>query len=159
MYKRQILEDYLETFPGPVLAVSHDRYFLDRLAGEILEVGDGGTVTRYVGNYTDYVRKRPSYSASVPDKKILTQKTVPTRPQKLKFSYNEQREFECIDDEIAALESRIAVCDQEMEEHASDYLALERIAAEKETLQAELDSKMERWVYLNELAEQIAAQG
>lgn len=150
-----VLEDYLETFPGPVLAVSHDRYFLDRIAGEILEVH--GTVTRHVGNYSDYVASRPA-PESVPDKKPEPPKNAPPRQKKLKFSYNEQREFERIDDEIATLEEKIAACDREMEENASDYVALERLTAEKEALNAQLDEKTERWVYLNDLAEQIEAQ-
>lgn len=154
-----ILEDYLETFPGPVLAVSHDRYFLDRLAGEILEVGDGGTVTRYVGNYTDYTAKRtPPETAQEAVQKSAAPKPAAPRQQKLKFSYKEQREYDTIDADIAALEEKIAACDREMAENASDYLALERLTAEKEQLEAQLDEKTERWVYLTELAEQIEAQ-
>lgn len=150
-----VLEDYLETFPGPVLAVSHDRYFLDRIAGEILEVR--GTVTRYVGNYSDYAARRPA-PESAPEKPAGRPKGAPPRPKKLKFSYHEQREFERIDDEIAALEEEIAACDREMEDHASDYTALERLTAQRESLSAALEEKTERWVYLNDLAERIEAQ-
>lgn len=150
-----VLEDYLETFPGPVLAVSHDRYFLDRIAGEILEVH--GTVTRYVGNYSDYAARRPA-PESAPEKSAWRPKGAPPRPKKLKFSYHEQREFERIDDEIAALEEEIAACDREMEDHASDYTALERLTAQRESLSAALEEKTERWVYLNDLAERIEAQ-
>ena len=150
-----VLEDYLETFPGPVLAVSHDRYFLDRIAGEILEVR--GTVTRYVGNYSDYAARRPA-PESAPEKSAGRPKGAPPRPKKLKFSYHEQREFERIDDEIAALEEEIAACDREMEDHASDYTALERLTAQRESLSAALEEKTERWVYLNDLAERIEAQ-
>lgn len=150
-----VLEDYLETFPGPVLAVSHDRYFLDRIAGEILEVH--GTVTRYVGNYSDYAARRPA-PESAPEKSAGRPKGAPPRPKKLKFSYHEQREFERIDDEIAALEEEIAACDREMEDHASDYTALERLTAQRESLSAALEEKTERWVYLNDLAERIEAQ-
>ena len=152
-----ILEDYLETFPGPVLAVSHDRYFLDRLAGEILEVGEGGAVTRHVGNYSDYAASRPEPEA--PEKKAVEKKEPPKpRPKKLKFSFKEQREYDTIDADIAALEEKIAVCDREIAENASDYLALERLSEEKSQLEAQLDEKTERWVYLTELAEQIEAQ-
>ena len=155
-----ILEDYLETFPGPVLAVSHDRYFLDRLSGEILEVRGDGTVGRYVGNYTDYVNKRPRPAAEekrATAAKASEENTAPRR-QKLKFSFNEQREYDRIDGEIAQLEERIAQCDAEMEQKATDYQALERLTAEKAELETALDEKMERWLYLNELAERIAAQ-
>ncbi len=152
-----ILEDYLETFPGPVLAVSHDRYFLDRLAGEILEVGEGGAVTRHVGNYSDYAASRPEPEA--PEKKAVEKKEPPKpRPKKLKFSFKEQREYDTIDADIAALEEKIAACDREIAENASDYLALERLSEEKSQLEAQLDEKTERWVYLTELAEQIEAQ-
>lgn len=152
-----ILEDYLETFPGPVLAVSHDRYFLDRLAGEILEVSEGGAVTRHVGNYSDYAASRPEPEA--PEKKAVEKKEPPKpRPRKLKFSFKEQREYDTIDADIAALEEKIAACDREIAENASDYLALERLSEEKSQLEAQLDEKTERWVYLTELAEQIEAQ-
>ena len=152
-----ILEDYLETFPGPVLAVSHDRYFLDRLAGEILEVGEGGAVTRHVGNYSDYAASRPEPEA--PEKKAVEKKEPPKpRPKKLKFSFKEQREYDTIDADIAALEEKIAACDREIAENASNYLALERLSEEKSQLEAQLDEKTERWVYLTELAEQIEAQ-
>lgn len=152
-----ILEDYLETFPGPVLAVSHDRYFLDRLAGEILEVSEGGAVTRHVGNYSDYAASRPEPEA--PEKKAVEKKEPPKpRPKKLKFSFKEQREYDTIDADIAALEEKIAACDREIAENASDYLALERLSEEKSQLEAHLDEKTERWVYLTELAEQIEAQ-
>ena len=125
-----ILEDYLETFPGPVLAVSHDRYFLDRLAGEILEVSEGGAVTRHVGNYSDYAASRPEPEA--PEKKAVEKKEPPKpRPKKLKFSFKEQREYDTIDADIAALEEKIAACDREIAENASDYLALERLSEEK----------------------------
>lgn len=151
-----ILEDYLETFSGPVLAVSHDRYFLDRLAGEILEVSDG-SVLRYVGNYSDYLKKRPSRSAQTAPKAGSTVTPQP-KSQKLRFSYQEQREFQRIDGEIAELEQKIAVCDQEIEACSSDYVALERLTAERAQLENQLEERMDRWVYLNELAESIEAQ-
>ena len=153
-----ILEDYLETFPGPVLAVSHDRYFLDRLADEILEVSDSGAVRRFVGNYSDYAAQRSGGSPARTEQKPSPKPPQPPRQQKLRFSYQEQREFSSIDGEIADLEAQLSACRQEMEANASDYVALERLAAEQDRLEAELDKRMERWVYLNELAEQIEAQ-
>jgi len=152
-----ILEDYLDTFAGPVLAVSHDRFFLDRIADEIFEVGGDGTVCRWSGNYSDYLAKRPApaSAAAAPQEKP---KSAAPRTKKLRFSFNEQREFETIDADIAALEADAARCEAEMEACATDYAALERLTAEKGTLEARLAEKMDRWVYLNELAEKIAAQ-
>lgn len=154
-----ILEDYLETFPGPVLAVSHDRYFLDRLAEQIFEVSDDGLVTRYVGNYTDYEQKRPVPCGTMDKKSTAPQKgTAPARPQKLKFSFKEQREYELIDGEIAALELELSQCVADMESFSSDYEQVSALMERQTQLQGQLDEKMERWLYLNDLAEQIEAQ-
>ena len=154
-----ILEDYLETFPGAVIAVSHDRYFLDKTANRLLEVGSEGEVTEYVGNYTDYLsarreREKEKAPKAAPEKKAER----PSGPQKLRFSYKEQREFETIDDDIAALEGEIAAVKAEAEAKASDYVALQELQARQEALEAALEEKMDRWVYLNDLAERIARQ-
>ncbi len=152
-----ILEDYLESFPGPVLAVSHDRYFLDRVAAQIFEVRPGGEIVRYTGNYGSYLQKRQPPEAEKP--KAAAAKAQPKpRPQKLKFSYMEQREFETIDRDIADLEAQIAQCEAEMESAGADFVALQAAMTKKEQLEAQLEKKMDRWVYLNDLAEQIAAQ-
>jgi ATP-binding cassette subfamily F protein uup len=154
-----ILEDYLTDFDGIILAVSHDRYFLDKIATEIFEVSDSGEILRYTGGYSDYLEKRTSVvQPEEPEKKEKKQPPRAEKPQKLRFSYQEQREFERIDDEISDLEGKIAAVETEMEGKATDYTALERLGQEKETLEAQLDAKMERWVYLNDLAERIAAQ-
>ena len=153
-----ILEDYLTGFDGIVVAVSHDRYFLDKVATQIFEVQDGGQVVRYTGGYTEYLNKRTEHEPEMVEKKEKKQQPRTERPQKLRFSYKEQREFETIDDEIAALEAEIAAKDDEMAKNATDYTALERLTQEKEALAAKLEEKMERWVYLNDLAEQIEAQ-
>jgi ATP-binding cassette subfamily F protein uup len=154
-----ILEDYLTDFDGIILAVSHDRYFLDKIATEIFEVSDSGEILRYTGGYSDYLEKRtPVVQPEEPEKKEKKQPPRAEKPQKLRFSYQEQREFERIDDEISDLEGKIAAVEAEMEVKATDYTALERLGQEKETLEAQLDAKMERWVYLNDLAERIAAQ-
>ena len=152
-----ILEDYLEGFAGPVIAVSHDRYFLDRVAEQIFEVGENGEVTRYSGNYGDYLQKRQPVEQEKP--KAAAPKAPPKpRQQKLKFSYKEQREFDTIDDDIAALEADIAACDEAIANSGADFLALQEAMTKKEELEARLEEKMERWVYLNDLAEQIANQ-
>ena len=149
-----ILEDYLEDFPGPVIAVSHDRYFLDRVAEQIFEVCPGGDIVRYVGNYGDYLQKRRPASE---EKIKAAPKAVQQKPksQKLKFSYNEQREFDTIDDDIAALEEELAQCEQAIAAAGADFVALQQAMAQKEELEAKLETKMDRWVYLNELAEKI----
>ena len=152
-----ILEDYLEGFSGPVIAVSHDRYFLDRMAEQIFEVRDGGEIVRFTGNYGDYLQKRQPVEAEKP--KAAAPKAPPRpRQQKLKFSYKEQREFDTIDDDIAQLEDEIAQCDEAIANSGADFVALQEAMAKKEELEARLEEKMERWVYLNDLAEQIAKQ-
>ena len=151
-----ILEDYLSQFSGAVLAVSHDRYFLDKIASEIFEFR-GGVCTRFTGNYSDYAEKA-DFSDAAPVQKKKSEKTERTfvGSRKLKFSYKEQREFETIDDEIAALEQQIADAEAAIAEHASDYQKLQELTAQKEQLEQQLSEKMDRWVYLNDLAEKIA---
>ncbi len=151
-----ILEEYLDTFPGAVIAVSHDRYFLDKTSSVIFEVSDG-TVTQYVGNYTEYLEKRPREQEGKP----ASSKAQP-RPhsaqKKLRFSYMEQREYETIDSDIAALEQQIAETESDISAAASDYILVMELTEKLQQLQTQLDKKTERWVYLTDLAEQIAAQ-
>ena len=155
-----ILEDYLETFPGAVIAVSHDRYFLDKTVRRIFEVGESGAVTEYVGNYTDYLDARKAEEKR--EKTVYApaekRRERPSGSKKLKFSYKEQREYENIDGEIAALEEQLAQIRTEQEAKASDYVALQALQSRESELEAALEEKMERWVYLNDLAEQIAGQ-
>lgn len=155
-----ILEDYLETFPGAVIAVSHDRYFLNKIAAHIFEVGSDGEVRRYVGNYEDYAaRKREETpKEGKPASPKPKAERAPSSNKKLRFSYREQRDFETIDADIAALEESIAACKADIAANASDYVKLQALSAQKEALDAQLEEKMERWVYLNELAEKIARQ-
>ena len=154
-----ILEDYLEDFPGAVLTVSHDRFFLDRVAEQIFEVRGDGNVERYSGNYSDYAAQRREKAEPAAKKQ---EKSAQERPrshsQKLRFSFKEQREFEHIDEEIAHLEEQLAACAAEQERCGSDYVRLQELQAQQEELQKLLDEKMDRWVYLNDLAERIAAQ-
>ena len=154
-----ILEEYLETFPGAVLAVSHDRYFLDKMAHQIFEVGEEGQVTRYSGNYSDYLDKRQATSAPVQEEKAEKKPAgKPARQKKLKFTFKEQREYDTIEADIAALEARIAQREGEMLACGSDYGKLQDLTKEQEADQAALEEKMERWLYLTDLAERIAAQ-
>ena len=158
-----ILEDYLQSFPGPIIAVSHDRFFLDKLADTIFEVRPEGRVDVFTGNWSDWARKRTPPEEKKPEKQ---EKPAPERPRekKLKFSYNEQREFDTIDSVIAELDAQLSACRQEQESCGSDYVRFQAqqigflCTAEQERLTAELDAKTERWVYLNDLKERIDAQ-
>ena len=164
-----ILEDYLDSFAGIVIAVSHDRYFLDNIVDRIFAFEGDGHLTQYEGGYTDYVeafsRKNASAGAGEVETVTETEKKKSSqadwklnRPQKLKFTYKEQREFETIDDDIAALEEKLEKLDQDMAANATNSMKLREIMEEKDTTQAQLDEKMDRWVYLNDLAEKIEAQ-
>ena len=150
-----ILEDYLSQFSGAVLAVSHDRYFLDKIASEIFEFR-GGTCRRFNGNYSDYAEKA-DFSDAAPVQKKKTEKSERTfvGTRKLKFSYKEQREYETIDDDIAALEQQIADAESAIAANSSDYQKLQELTGQKEQLEQQLAEKMDRWVYLNDLAEKI----
>ena len=152
-----ILEDYLQGFPGPVVTVSHDRFFLDKMADTIFEIRPEGRVDVFTGNWSDWARKRE------PEVEKRTEKQEKPQPErqrekKLKFSYNEQREFDTIDDVIAELEQRLADCQKAQADCGSDYVRLQELTDEQARLSAELDAKTERWVYLNDLKERIDAQ-
>ncbi len=154
-----ILEDYLSEFPGAVVAVSHDRYFLDKLATSILEVRGDGEVRRSMGGYSDWLLLREMDEKPLVKKENRSPREKRSdRPQKLKFSFKEQREYDTIDQDIADLEERIAACDEKIGLNASDYVRLQELTEEKAALEARLEEKTERWVYLNDLAERIAAQ-
>ena len=122
-------------------------------------MGKNGEITQYTGNYSDYLRKRPTQE---PIKQTTAPKPAkpkaPAKPAKLRFSFKEQREFETIDDDIAALQAQLDACQQEIDANASDYLRLQALMQQHELLSAQLEEKTERWVYLNDLAEQIARQ-
>ncbi|MCI8887178.1 MAG: ABC-F family ATP-binding cassette domain-containing protein [Hungatella sp.] len=168
-----ILEDYLDSFQGIVITVSHDRYFLDRMVRRIFAFEGQGKISQYEGGYTDYQAAcetkgpgRQDGGSQKPAKQSLG-RTVPgkemggvpgqNRPKKLKFTYQEQKDWEVIEEEIQALEERLAWLDQAMEEAARDFVKLNELMKEKEDKETELERKMERWMYLNDLAEQIAA--
>ena len=163
-----ILEDYLASFAGIVIAVSHDRYFLDNIVDRIFAFEGNGHLTQYEGGYTDYtealarkggaVSEGQSTAVGAEKKKSAQADWKQNRPQKLKFTYKEQREFETIDDDIAALEELLEKLDKDMEANATNSVKLREIMEQKEKAQADLDEKMDRWVYLNDLAERIEAQ-
>lgn len=161
-----ILEDYLNSFPGIVVTVSHDRYFLDNVVDRIFAFEGDGQLWQYEGGYTDYLEARERRDEAIiepPEKVKKDSKDNGTawkqnRPVKLKFSFKEQREFETIDDEIAALEAKIEKLDQDIMANATNSGKLNEITKEKETAEAKLEEKMDRWVYLNDLAEKIEEQ-
>lgn len=154
-----ILEDYLQSFAGAVIAVSHDRYFLDKLANEIFEFRNGECL-RYNGNYSDFeanvLSLRMKDSPSAPKKKAVRREHSSSGHTRLKFSFKEQREFETIDDDIAALEQQISDTEKSIAANTSDYVKLQELSDLRDSLSEQLSQKMERWVYLNELAERIA---
>ena len=152
-----ILEDYLQGFPGPILVVSHDRFFLDKLAESIFEVRGNGEILRYTGNWSDWARKRKEEETTVKAEKPKVAAERP-RGRKLKFSYKEQLEFEAIDGELAELESRLAACVEEQGNCGSDYMKFQELQARQSELEEQLEEKTERWMYLNELKEKIDAQ-
>ena len=154
-----ILEDYLQGFPGPVLAVSHDRFFLDKLAESIFEVRGDGTVAQYTGNWSDWAEKRRQEMQEEQPEKTEKPRPEAERPRsrKLKFSYKEQREFETIDEELAQLEAELAACMAEQGSCGSDYVKLQALQEQQAALETALEEKTERWIYLNELKEQIDA--
>lgn len=164
-----VLEDYLEQFPGVVIAVSHDRYFLDKLMNHVFVLAGNGEVRHYTGGYADYradVAEQQRLAAQerldsqpLPNSSLKKTSGGRSHQEKLKFSFKEQREYEEIDGVIAGLEEKIAQTEALIAQNASDYAALQELTAEKEELEAQLTAKMERWVYLNDLAERIEAQG
>ena len=157
-----ILEDYLDTFAGIVITVSHDRYFLDRIVNRIFAFEEGGHLKQYEGGYTDYLEKvKPiaKQEKSKPEKKENNGKKFQKEHQKkLKFTYKEQKVFETIDDDIAKLEEKIEQLDEEIMENATNSGKLAELTQQKEETEEALNEKMDRWVYLNDLAEQIANQ-
>lgn len=161
-----ILEDYLDSFSGIVVAVSHDRYFLDNMADRIFAFEGEGHLVQYEGGYTDYLEARERKMADMSEeessliKKDKSSKNdwKQNRKEKLKFSYKEEREFETIDEDIEKLEEKIASLEADMMKNATNSGKLREIVEEKEKAEKALEEKMDRWVYLNDLAERIEAQ-
>lgn len=160
-----ILEDYLKSFDGAVITVSHDRYFLDKVVDTILELpGDNsGAVREYNGGYSDYIAARTIEEKSSEEVKKIEKKESSSqetreKPKKLKFSYKEEREYETIDEDIASLEAKLEELEKQMEIHATDYVKLQDLIDEKKLAEEQLEEKMNRWIYLNDLAEQIENQ-
>ena len=178
-----ILEDYLDTFPGIVITVSHDRYFLDRVVNRIFAFEGQGRVTQYEGGFTDYQRTAKEGDSQAGNRadtgENLTAGDAANTPEaqdgnqavkrnnwkegqnvtrKLKLSFKEQRDWETIEEDIAGLEAAVEELEKEIIRSSSNYTRLNELMAEKDAKEKELEEKMERWMYLNELMEQIEAQ-
>ena len=170
-----ILEDYLDSFQGIVITVSHDRYFLDRVVNRIFAFEGNGVLRQYEGGFTDYqakkemeqenqtagaasgVKKKEAQRADLAEEAPVSPKTEKPREKKLRFSYKEQKEWDTIEDDIAACEEQIADLEKQIEASATDYGKLNKLMEEKTKTETLLEEKMDRWMYLNELAEKIAA--
>ena len=148
-----ILENYLEGFEGAVLAVSHDRYFLDKTARRIFEFRPNGDVQEYLGNYADYLDKRKELERPTVEKTEKTEKSKPKNTGKTKMSYKDRYELEHIDDEIAELEQKLAALKEEQAQITSDFVRLQELSEQIETVSGALDAKEERWIELQEMAE------
>ena len=165
----RILEDYLTRFAGIVVTVTHDRYFLDKLATRIFAFEGDGKIRQYEGNFSDYklakslqeeeeaAKVNPAARGASQEPVSSTAATWKQKSNKLKFTYQEQKEYETIDEEIAGVENEIEQTEQEIEKAATDYTKLNELMIRKGKLVQQLEEKMERWVYLNDLAEQIEA--
>lgn len=168
----EILEDYLDGFAGIVIVVSHDRYFLDRTVDRIFSFEGGGRLKQYEGGFSDYYEKKQTENGITSDgatqsvKEAVSGDTTSAKPKKyykerenkLKFTYAEQKEYDTIDDDIASLESKIEELDGEIAGAATQYSRLNELMQEKADVEAQLEHKMDRWVYLNDLAEKIEVQ-
>lgn len=162
----QVLEDYLDTFPGIVIVVSHDRYFLDRVVRRIFALEDTRMV-QYEGGYTDYANRKAregntestgTAAASQPkntDEETTSKNWKNGQKRKLKFTYQEQKDYESIEGEMAALEDKIATLEADFSKYASDFVKLNELTQEKEAAEQQLEEKMERWMYLEDLAARI----
>ncbi len=160
-----ILEDFLDHYDGIVVTVSHDRYFLDRVARRIFAFEDNGEIKQYEGGYSDFLEKTGGLANSVNEKRDNTKNSASDSlkgwkeaPKKLKMTFKEQKEFETIEQDIEALENKIALVSKDMEHDTANYGRLMELSAKKEALETELMEKMERGEYLTDLAAKIAAQ-
>jgi len=160
-----VLEDYLDDFPGAVIVVSHDRFFLDRTADRLWSMEADGTVDRFVGTYSDYLERRATSNAGAAVEPREQRKEVVSdassapeggkKERPLKFTFKEQKEYEEIEDRIASLEQRLDEVNEAIARIGSDYMRLQELTAAQQSLEHELNEQMDRWAYLNELAERI----
>ena len=156
-----ILEDYIDEFNGPVITVSHDRYFLDKIADKIFAFEGDGNIEISFGDYTDYSEKKKQTIEDIASETVKAllkdkDKSSEAKPKaKTKFSYKEQQEFDTIDEKIEQTETKLAQIKIDMEKNAADFVKLAELTKEEERLNSSLEELMERWAYLNELAEEL----
>jgi ABC transport system ATP-binding/permease protein len=150
-----VLEDYLETFPGVVITVSHDRYFLDKVAEELCVFEGEGRISSYFGSYTDYLEKKKE-EVALQEKAVKVEKVVEkSKPKKKKLSYNEQREWDSIEEEIATLEEKLEEVGTNLEAIGSDFGKAQELMNQQSEVEAQLEAKMARWEELSELVESL----
>lgn len=177
-----VLEDYLDRFPGIVITVSHDRYFLDRTVRRIFAFEGNGKLRQYEGGYTDYANKKAAMNAapaaesggslngkaaksSIIENGAINdaeekggKKSWKAQPSKLKFTYKEQKDYETIEDEIAKLEEHLEVLEERILRASTDFIKLNELTKEKEETEQKLEERMDRWMYLEELNSRIESQ-
>lgn len=153
-----ILEDYIESFDGPVITVSHDRYFLDKITNKIFSFEGNGKIKEFTGNFFYFRELEKETEPEITEEKVKVKKEASVKEKPLKFTYKEEKEFAEIDNVIEEIEKNISETEDKINSASSDYALLQKYLAEKEDLEKLLDEKMERWAYLNELAEKIEKQ-
>lgn len=161
-----ILEDYLDRFNGTIIAISHDRYFLDRVANRIFSFEGNGKILELVGNYSDYKEYKDikaeeevaTTNSNIKDKKAGENKNKKEKQTKLKFTFKEQREFDTIDEDIEKKEEEITRVETEINQCGSDFVKLQQLLEDQNRLKEELNFLLERWEYLNEVFEEIERQ-
>lgn len=151
-----VLEEHLINFKGAVIVVSHDRYFLDKATDTVFDFSGNGDIKKYLGSYSEYRESANVVQTADRSSRVPERAGSGGNEKKLRFTFKEQREFENIDSDIAELEKEAVVLDLQMEESASDYIRLQELMSRKEELDKKLEAKLERWIYLNDLAEKIA---
>ena len=155
----EILEDYLSTFKGAVVVVSHDRYFLDRVAGRLFAFEEGGKVVQYVCPFSDYLEARAQQKEErAAEKREAASAPRRERTRELRMSFKEQREFETIDETIEKLQRELEQLEAQIEANASDFVKLTELSAKQEAAQQALEAAQDRWLYLTDLHERIEAQ-
>jgi ATP-binding cassette subfamily F protein uup len=150
-----VLEEYLDSFAGAVIAVSHDRYFLDKVTDTLFDFRGNGEIKKYLGSYSDYYAQE-AVEPMLKKSESPVERVKPALDKKVRFTFKEQREYECIDSEIALLEQELRDVEAQTQAALSDYVRLQELTAQKKDLDKRLEEKMERWVYLSDLAEKIA---
>lgn len=158
-----VLEDYLDRFPGIVITVSHDRYFLDRTMRRIFAFGENGNIGQYEGGYSDYMLRREMEAEDNQEEREKREKSSgkknwKTQPAKLKFTYQEQKDYDNIQAEIEQLETKIEELEMQILRAATDFIKLNELTTEKETCEKKLEERMERWMYLEDLKSKIDNQ-